>query len=166
MRRSRRDRCQPNSQASTDGDFDAYLWGWNPDPDPDFILSVFTTAQCGSWSDGCYSDPEYDRMYEQQQLAQTTEQRREIVADMQQHLYDDVAEVILLYESDMEGYRTDTFTGYAPTPPPDGYMVFGYLPYPYMNVRPVTGAAGTQAGQGSSGIPLWVWGSRCWSLRG
>ena len=36
----------------TRGTFDAYLWGWNLEPDPDFILSIFTTDQCGSGATG------------------------------------------------------------------------------------------------------------------
>jgi peptide/nickel transport system substrate-binding protein len=78
---------------------------------------------------------------------------------MQSFLYDDVAEVILFYSADLEAYRTDTFTGYSPTPPPDGYMVFGYLPYPYMDIEPVSAADGSTVSSGSEAIPLWVWGA-------
>lgn len=147
------------NQVWTRGTFDAYLWGWTPDPDPDFILSVFTTAQCGNWSDGCYSNPEYDRMYTEQQQATSVEERRALVAEMQSFLYDEVAEVILYYPADLQAYRTDTFTGYSPTPPPDGYMVFGYLPYPYMDIEPVTAGEGSATSSGSDAIPLWVWGA-------
>ncbi|MBI2238395.1 MAG: ABC transporter substrate-binding protein, partial [Actinobacteria bacterium] len=48
------------------GEFDAYIWYWSGDPDPDFIMSVYTAGQCLGWSDGCYSDPKFDEMYEQQ----------------------------------------------------------------------------------------------------
>jgi peptide/nickel transport system substrate-binding protein len=147
------------NQVWTRGTFDAYLWGWTPDPDPDFILSVFTTAQCGNWSDGCYSNPAYDELYTEQQQATSVEDRRALVAEMQSFLYDDVAEVILFYSADLEAYRTDTFTGYSPTPPPDGYMVFGYLPYPYMDIEPVSAADGSTVSSGSEAIPLWVWGA-------
>lgn len=147
------------NQVWTRGTFDAYLWGWTPDPDPDFILSVFTTAQCGNWSDGCYSNPEYDELYTEQQQATSVEERRDLVAEMQRFLYEDVAEVILFYAADLEAYRTDTFTGYSPTPPPDGYMVFGYLPYPYMDIEPVSAAEGGAVSSGSGAIPLWVWGA-------
>ncbi|MEX1100951.1 MAG: ABC transporter substrate-binding protein [Actinomycetota bacterium] len=140
-----------------EGSFDAYLWGWYPDPDPDFILSVFTTAQCGNWSDGCYSDPAYDEMYEEQRLATTVEERREVVDRMEEHLYENVAEDILYYEGGLEAYRTDTFTGYSPSPEPDGYLVFGYLPYQYMDIEPLTAADGTDAEAGSDSIPLWIW---------
>ena len=39
------------------GTFDAYIWSWGGDPDPDFNMSIYTTAQCLGWSDGCYSNP-------------------------------------------------------------------------------------------------------------
>ena len=98
-------------------------------------------------------------MYTEQQQATSVEDRQALVSDMQSFLYDDVAEVILFYESDLEAYRTDTFTGYSPTPPPDGYMVFGYLPYPYMGIEPVSAADGGAGSSGSDAIPLWVWGA-------
>ena len=147
------------NEAWTDGTFDAYMWGWNPDPDPDFILSVFTTDQCMNWSDGCYSNPEVDRMYAEQQLASELEDRQRIVAEMQEFLYEDVAQVILYYESDLEAYRTDTFTNWVPTPEPNGYFVFGYVPYGYMNARPVLADDGTQVTNTTNTIPLWVWGA-------
>jgi hypothetical protein len=75
---------------------------------------------------------------------------------MERHLYDNVAEDILYYEADLEAYRTDTFTGYEAFPKPDGYKVFGYLPYPYMNIEPATGSAAAEA-DSSDSIPLWVW---------
>ena len=40
------------------GNFDAYIWYWSGDPDPNYQLFVFTSDQCGSWSDGCWKDPE------------------------------------------------------------------------------------------------------------
>ena len=147
------------NEAWTAGTFDAYMWGWNPDPDPDFILSVFTRDQCMNWSDGCYSDPEYDRMYREQQLAAELADRQRIVAQMQEFIYEDVAQVILYYESDLQAYRTDTFTSWTPTPEPDGYFVFGYVPYGYTNVQPVLADDGTQVRNSTNTIPLWAWGA-------
>jgi len=59
-----------------DGDYDAYIWGWGGDPDPDFILSIFTTHQCLSWSDGCYSNASYDEMYSHQQTIFNRDDRK------------------------------------------------------------------------------------------
>jgi peptide/nickel transport system substrate-binding protein len=150
------------NQAWTRGTFDAYLWGWNPDPDPDFILSIFTTDECGGWSDGCYSDPAYDELYDAQRTASSLDDRKAIVEDMENYVYEKVPELVLYYESDMEAYRTDRFTGFSPYPPPDGYVVFGYLAAPYMDIRPVTAAEAAEAGTSASGsntVPLWAWGA-------
>ena len=38
-------------------------------------------------------------------------------------------------------------------------MVFGYLPYPYMDIEPVSAAEGGAVSSGSGAIPLWVWGA-------
>ena len=48
------------------GNFDAYIWYWSGDPDPNYQLFVFTSDQCGSWSDGCWKDPKFDALYEEQ----------------------------------------------------------------------------------------------------
>jgi peptide/nickel transport system substrate-binding protein len=140
------------------GDFDAYLWGWNGDPDPDFILSIFTTAMCGSWSDGCYSDPAYDRMYDEQRTATSVDERKAIVDEMESYIYDRLPELVLYYESDLEAYRTDRFTGFTPFPA-DASLVYGLVAEPYMVLEPVTAADGDVASGGSSVIPLWVWGA-------
>ena len=44
-------------------DWDMILYSWGTNPDPDFLLSTFTSGQCGYWSDTCYANPEYDRLY-------------------------------------------------------------------------------------------------------
>jgi len=71
-----------------DQDFDMYVWEWGVGPDPDFISSIFTTDQCLSWSDGCYSDPTYDKLYAEQKAALDFEERRAIIQEMQQHIYE------------------------------------------------------------------------------
>ena len=43
------------------GNFDAYIWYWSGDPDPNYQLFVFTSEQCGAWSDGCWKDPSSTR---------------------------------------------------------------------------------------------------------
>ena len=65
-------------------DYDLFLWYWYSDPDPNFILSVLTAAQVGSWSDTQWSDPEYDRLYAEQQTTIDPEARKQIIWKMQQ----------------------------------------------------------------------------------
>jgi peptide/nickel transport system substrate-binding protein len=144
-----------------DDDYDMYVWGWGPDPDPDFILSTFTSGQCGSWSDTCYSNPEYDQLYTDQQSPDSRDQRKQIVDQMQNMIYDDIPEIVLFYSNDLQAYRSDRWTGWVPQPTPDangegGSLLFQYGNYSYLNVHPVTGGGGATSG-GSSGISSGVW---------
>ena len=41
-------------------DYDMFLWGWYLDYDPGSMLSYFTKAQIGNWSDCYWTDPEYE----------------------------------------------------------------------------------------------------------
>ena len=138
-----------------DQDFDMYVWTWSPSPDPDFIASIFTTDQCGSWSDGCYSDPAYDKLYEQQKASLDFDERQAIIQEMQQYIYDKNVIIVLQYVPNLQAYRTDRFTGYVKQPEPEGYLFYAYGPYSYLNIEPVSAADGGSAGS-STGVPLWV----------
>jgi len=94
------------------------LWGWGPDPDPDFILSVMTTDQFvdGGWSDSGYHNPEYDKLYLEQQLAVDEKERQEIIWKMQEMVFNDRPYIVLYYEKLLQAYRSDRFTGFIPSP--------------------------------------------------
>jgi peptide/nickel transport system substrate-binding protein len=141
-----------------DGDFDAYIWSWGGDPDPDFILSIFTTHQCLSWSDGCYSNPQYDDMYDQQRTIFDPDERKAFIDQMQQLVYQQIPEMVLDYPDYLQAYRTDTFTGYVPTPTDGGALLFGWGPYSYINLKPVSAAEGgaTSGGGGGSNTLLYI----------
>ena len=58
-------------------DFDTFIWGWGGDPyDPGFLLSLMTTDEIGASSDAFYSNPEYDRLYEEQSTTSTPRSAR------------------------------------------------------------------------------------------
>jgi peptide/nickel transport system substrate-binding protein len=137
--------------------FDLYTYGWGPDPDPDFILSTFTTGQCLSWADTCYSNPEYDRLYQQQHTTVDEEERKSIVEEMQRILYQDNPEIVLFYDNDLQAYRSDRWTGFVEQPEPQGYLLFGYGPYSYRSIEPVS-ASQDDGGQGGSAA-VWVIGA-------
>jgi len=139
-------------------DFDMYVWGWANEPDPDYTLSLFTKSQCLWWSDGCYSDPAYEKMYQEQHLATDLEKRKAIVTQMQQFLYEQVPEVVLDYTKDLQAYRTDRFTGFTPQPSPVGAIFFAFGSEVWLGIKPVSEsqqAAGS--GGGGTGVPVWVW---------
>ncbi len=100
------------------GEWDAYVWDWCPDPDPDFMLSVFTTDQCLGWSDGCYSNPEFDGLYELQQTQLERADRKATIDEMQLMIAEEVPTMVLNYWSDLSAYRTDKFdpASWVPSP--------------------------------------------------
>jgi peptide/nickel transport system substrate-binding protein len=139
-----------------DLDFDMYIYGWEVSPDPDFMLSTFTTKQCLYWSDTCYSNEEYDRMYEQQKRAYQQEEREVLVDEMQQHLYENAPEIVLYYENDLEAYRSDRWEGFVENPSPNGYLMYQYSPYTIRSLRPAEGDVGTAA-EAEGGVSGAVW---------
>jgi peptide/nickel transport system substrate-binding protein len=138
------------------GDFDAYIWGWTPDPDPNFILSIFTTGECLSWSDGCYSNAEYDQLYEDQQRAPDLETRMAVVNEAQQFVYNQVPEIVLFYSNTLQAYRTDTFEGYVVAPDPGGWLLFQYGVDSYLAVEPVEGGPIGARGTGAISSSMWL----------
>jgi peptide/nickel transport system substrate-binding protein len=131
-----------------DNDYDLYIWGWGPDPDPDFMLSTFTSHQCGIWSDTCYSNPDYDKLYTDQQTTRTIQDRVPIVQQMQQIIYTDIPEVILYYDKTLEAYNSAKWQGLEDniSPTPEGYLWGQYTPYTALTLAP----RGSDTGGGSS----------------
>jgi peptide/nickel transport system substrate-binding protein len=68
--------------------FDIAMWDWIGYVDPDFMLSVVTKSQWCSWSDTGWDNPEYDKMYEEQGTLVDPEERKQLVWEMQQMIYD------------------------------------------------------------------------------
>jgi peptide/nickel transport system substrate-binding protein len=136
-------------------DFDMYMWGWGPDPDPDFIVSAYTSGQCDVWSDSCYQNPAYDQLYEQQRVVIDPTERKKLLDQMQQTIYEDVPEVVLYYAEDLQAYRTDRWTGFVNQPQPQGYKLFAYGNYSYLSLHLKTTAAA--ASPASSGVSGAVW---------
>ncbi len=140
------------SQAWLDDDYDLYIWGWGPDPDPDFMLSTFTSGQCGTWSDTCYSDPQYDKLYKDQQTAPNPQDRQKIVYQMQDMLYTDIPEVVLYYDKSLEAYNSTKWTGLEDniSPQPEGFLWNQYSPYTALTVQLRSGASATTSASSST----------------
>jgi peptide/nickel transport system substrate-binding protein len=100
------------------GDYDLVLWSWEPDPDPDFILSVLTTDQFvdGGWSDSGYHNPEYDKLYLEQQRLVDPGARQQVIWRMQELAFNDRPYIVLDYEDKLQAYRSDRFTGFIESP--------------------------------------------------
>jgi peptide/nickel transport system substrate-binding protein len=70
-------------------EFDMSMWNWVGYYDPDFVLSVVGCDQYGGWSDTAYCNPAYDKLYQKQGVTIDQDERREIVYEMQEILYND-----------------------------------------------------------------------------
>jgi peptide/nickel transport system substrate-binding protein len=138
------------------GNFDAYIWYWSGDPDPNYQLFVFTSEQCGAWSDGCWKDPTFDSLYEEQRKTFDREARQEIVFEAQRRVYEQIPGVVLAYPGSLQAYRNDRFTGWVPNPGDDGYLLPGYNYDSLVSLRAVDESVAATSG-GSSGIPGWIW---------
>jgi peptide/nickel transport system substrate-binding protein len=137
------------------GNFDAYIWYWSGDPDPNYQLFVFTSDQCGSWSDGCWKDPTFDKLYEAQGREFDRDKRQQIVFEAQRRVYEQVPGVVLAYPGWVQAYRSDRFEGWTPAPGEHGYLMPGYNYDSLVSVHPVASSTGTAAS--SSSVPGWIW---------
>jgi peptide/nickel transport system substrate-binding protein len=73
---------------------------------------------------------------------------------MQQILYDDRPEIVLWYETYLQAYRSDRWTGFIEQPPVDGAILFQYGYHSLLNIQPVSGES---TGGDDGGIPALVW---------
>lgn len=80
-------------------DYDIAQWSWAVPPDPDYLLSAFTTGAYGGLSDSAFSDPEYDRLYQEQRAEVDEAKRKALVDRMQQILFEQLPYLSLLYRN-------------------------------------------------------------------
>lgn len=139
------------------GDFDAYIWYWSGDPDPNYQLSVFTSGSCKDLSDGCFTDPAYDALFEKQNTTLDPEQRLPIVKEAQQYLYDHIPGIVVAYPNAIEAYRTDKVTGLTATPAKVGYLMPSYVYTSMVTAKPAEASASGSGSSSSGGIPVWGW---------
>ena len=135
--------------ANWEGDFDLYFWSWGGDIDPGFILSVFTTEQIHSWSDCYYSNPAFDKLYEDQAAAFDPQQRRRVLDEAQQLLYQESPYIVLWYYVDTTAFRTDTWSGWTQAPTGTGSVIRNFSRSSYLNLKP------TEAGAAASKSTPW-----------
>jgi peptide/nickel transport system substrate-binding protein len=138
-------------------DYDMFLWGWYLDYDPGSMLSYFTKAQIGNWSDCYWTDPEYEQLYKQQSQELDTTKRKAMIDRMQQILYEQSPYIVTDYRPDFEAYNTAKWEGYIAIPDPNGNTLvppFGNGGYAnFIGIGPKTGATAEAAG---SSLGMWV----------
>jgi peptide/nickel transport system substrate-binding protein len=133
-------------------EFDTFVWGWGGDPyDPSFLLSLLTTDEIGVSSDAFYSNPEYDRLFEQQLKQFDTEARKETIQEMVAITQEDLPYLVLTYDPNLQAYRTDKLANVEPACPADdtGDLFCEQTSYePLSTITPAEGSSTTEEGGG------------------
>jgi peptide/nickel transport system substrate-binding protein len=106
------DNCDAEKSTGYDS-FDIAMWDWIGYVDPDFMLSVVTKGQWCSWSDTGWDSPEYDALYDKQGTTVDPEERKQIVWEMQQMIYDNFLYTQLVNLDDIEAH-TKAWDGFSP----------------------------------------------------
>ncbi|HVL52896.1 MAG TPA: ABC transporter substrate-binding protein, partial [Vitreimonas sp.] len=141
-------------------DYDLFIWGWAGDVDPNSLLEIFTCDQIGNSSDSMYCNPRYDELFQQQNVAETPEERKALIDEMQEIFYNEAPYHVLFYDATLSAYRTDRFTGWV-NQPDNGTPLFGYGPHGYTALQlaseggesPSPGASPTTPADGASPAP-------------
>jgi peptide/nickel transport system substrate-binding protein len=128
-------------------DYDMFIWGWGGDVDPNFILSIFTTNQVGNWSDCAWSNPEYDKLFLQQETTIDVQKRIDLVHQMQQIVYQDTPYIVLAYPYDLEAYNDTQWAGWVRANNNKGGVWYNTQPDTYLavhEVAPETASSGSR----------------------
>ena len=141
------------------GDVDLYVWGWTPFVDPDPMLSYFQCNQLSLdesdfsnyYNDTGICDPEYDKLYKQQNAELDPDKRLAIVHDMLTRFYKSVGYIVTATSPDLQAYRTDRFAGWVRQPAETGPVLFSNSSPSYWNLTPIAGGGG-DGGISTAGI--------------
>jgi peptide/nickel transport system substrate-binding protein len=128
----------PEAGPEYKADYDIELWGWAGNPDPNALIQIFKCDAIGGSSDSQYCSPEFDKLYDDQLKASTAEDRKAILATMQNMIYDQAVYDILFYNADLAAYRTDRFTGWQNQPLANGKPLFTYGTLQYTLLKDAT----------------------------
>jgi hypothetical protein len=107
-------------------DFDTELWSIGGDPTPEFLLSLFTKSQIGTWNDSGFTNARYEELY-QQELEATDEAARISAIHQLQRIATMELPYIELYEADdISAVNTRTWSNWTTQPSPDGQPITSY----------------------------------------
>ena len=146
-----------NLKATTMGyalapDFDMYIDDWAGYSDPGETLTAETTWQMGYSNEPFWSDANYDKLNVGQDAATDHNQRKNLVWQMQQILYEQSPQVVLVYPQYLEAYNTSRWTGWTQMFHGQGpaFMTTGNVDS-YLKLRPVPGMLRPVTARVSSG---------------
>jgi peptide/nickel transport system substrate-binding protein len=90
-----------------------------------------------------WSNPEFDRLDEEQNITLDENERAEVIKQMQQVMYGDCPAIVTTHPYHLNAYRTDTWQGWDVANHGKGPTYFHFLnPWSFYTLEPVTGEAG------------------------
>ncbi len=137
-------------------DYDIYIWTWQPSgSDPGRRLGYFRTEQIENQNDACWSNPEYDRLWEEQSQELDPQKRLEIVHRMQEIFYTESPYIVLTYPKLLQAWNTSEWEGWRRIPEGSGAIAFlSDNVSNYYKVGPV--GAESSAGGFSTGVLIGI----------
>jgi peptide/nickel transport system substrate-binding protein len=112
----------------------------------------------GVWSDSFFCDDEYDRMYEEQKTILDLDERAAVIKEMQQIVYNEAPYAVLYYDTTLQAYRSDRWTGFTPQPTDGGDLLASYGPHGFVVIEPVSAESQQAAARESAGgFPAAAW---------
>jgi peptide/nickel transport system substrate-binding protein len=97
-------------------------------------------------------------MYLEQKSILDLDERAEVIKEMQRIVYEASPYVVLYYDTSLQAYRSDRWTGFRPQPDPGGDLLASYGPLSLISIWPLSDEESQAAARGpSSGIPAGVW---------
>jgi peptide/nickel transport system substrate-binding protein len=131
--------------------YDLFIWGWGGTADPGYQLGSFISSQIEWWNDACWSNAEFDSLYDQQDAEMDTATREQQVQRMQQIFYDDAPYVVLYYPQTLIAYNSDKWEGWVPYPGDTGRVVLQNDNVDtYVQVHPKTATTETTSSSSST----------------
>jgi peptide/nickel transport system substrate-binding protein len=118
--------------------YDMFIWSWYETVEPNVLLQVFLCNQIGTSSDSLWCNPEYDKLYDEQNLATDDQARKKLIDQMQDLFYEQAPYHILYYDKELDAYRTDKFAGWQNQPIDGGYPLFSYSAIDYQFLTDAT----------------------------
>ena len=133
-------------------DYDLVAWDLVGNYDPGQTMDYFTTSQFGLNNDYYWSNPTFDKLAVAQAGAVDPQQRKAIIWQMQQIMYQQTPNIVMNYPDDLEAVNTAKWTGWTPLWGATGpvWNCQGNIES-YLHLRPATVAA---ASSGGSSGPL------------
>ena len=106
-------------------DYDIYIWQWQPSgSDPGRRLGYFRTAQIENQNDCCWSNPEYDKLWDMQSQELDPQKRKDVAYKMQELFYQETPYIVLTYPKLLEAWNTSRWEGWQRIPQPNGAVAF------------------------------------------